>query len=155
MPFLTVFKCTECNEVLETLEERDSHDCPVGDSAIARGNKWREVYEVNKAVWESWRAKREQTGRRRIKYAIESVDQGPDDVAVEGTMVLASYNDEWGGGDQWHSKPITNPTWGQVLVALDKAIRVTGDRHHVFMEGLENTGRKHRGVTVWEIHTGS
>lgn len=62
-----------------------------------------------------------------------------NDVAIQGTVVLIQgYDDFWGigGGKDYKSEPITNPTWLQLAVLANASILTTGDYHHVFLEGV-------------------
>lgn len=93
-------------------------------------------------------------GKRALKSR-PSVDFGPDVRAINGRAVLMADRGDFGDGRDWYSKPIENPTWGQVLVALSKSISVTKDSHHVFMEGVSETGKTMNGVPVYHINTGS
>lgn len=67
-----------------------------------------------------------------------------DEVAAEGTFRLFSRHDDfWGKGKDYLSEEeITNPTWLQVAVHANASIHVTGDYHHVFLEGVEVNGNR-------------
>lgn len=110
--------------------------------------------EANDALWREWHAHRQEMGKAELR-SIESVEFGPDVRAINGLVVLMSDQSDFGGGRDWYSKPIENPTWGQVLLALHQSIKVTKDGHHVFMEGVSNTGKTLRGLPVYRIDTGS
>jgi hypothetical protein len=40
------------------------------------------------------------------------------------------------------SVPVLGPTWGDVYRAADSAMRMSGDAHHVFIEGFEARGNQ-------------
>jgi hypothetical protein len=75
------------------------------------------------------------SAKRAIWSILETVSI-MDQVAVEGKGLKLSYNIHWG------EIPITvtlpdNPTWRDLFEAGDKAIVLSGDRHHVFIEDFE------------------
>lgn len=51
----------------------------------------------------------------------------------------------WGGEDAetYISEPVTNPSWRKVMALFGHSMRVTGDQHHAFLEGVEFTGKFH------------
>jgi hypothetical protein len=153
MPYEIKYHCLACGAAVT---DRDKHDdeCPEGPKKVAEYEAWDKSYQANKALWDAWAAHRKEMGKPELK-SIESVEFGPDEVAVKGWVVLMSDQSDFGGGRDWYSKPIENPTWGQVLVALSKSIKTTKDTHHVFMEGVSETGKTLSGVLVYRIDTGS
>ena len=79
------------------------------------------------------------------------------DVPIAGRCVLyRPANDYFGGprSKDYVSDVLANPTWLEVAVCANAAIRRTRDRHHVFLEGLEYCGDE-GGVPVYEIVMGS
>lgn len=92
-----------------------------------------------------------------------SVDSDMNDTAIIGTAVLVMPHDEfWGEGEDYVSEPVTNPTWLELAILADAAIKRTGDYHHSFFEGVciagryrEEAGRKVNGVPAWEFIMGS
>lgn len=70
----------------------------------------------------------------------------------------AEADEFWGGEDAetYISEPVTNPSWRKVMALFAKAIAATNDRHHVFLEGVEFTGKFHEdGCEYVEFVTGS
>jgi hypothetical protein len=86
-----------------------------------------------------------------------SVDAPMDEVAVEGKAVfIMNYDEFWGGeGMDYRSEIKTNPTWLDVAVLADAAIRCTGDTHHCFLEGLQPVGESILGAPIYEFIMGS
>lgn len=81
-----------------------------------------------------------------------------DKVAVKGKAVFVREGDEFWGGKKaldYKSAVVENPTWLQLAVIADEAIRITRDEHHVFFEGIENTKKKMDGIKVYELIMGS
>ena len=92
-------------------------------------------------------------GKRTVFY---SVDKPMDEVAVEGKAVFIMRNDEfWGEGIDYRSEIKTNPTWLDVAVLADAAIRCTGDYHHSFLEGIYPVGESILGAPMYEFTMGS
>ena len=48
------------------------------------------------------------------------------------------YRVHW--GEKTISTTIEGDTWGDVYIACDKAIKLSGDTHHIFIESLEKDG---------------
>jgi hypothetical protein len=79
-----------------------------------------------------------------------------DEIAINGRCYLkATYNSFWGKGKDYLSAELNNPTWWHVLECANASVAVTGDEHHVFLEGVDETGDKHKGVPVYEMQFGS
>lgn len=75
-----------------------------------------------------------------LGYPIDNLDE----VAFEGEfLVCAEYDEFWDGtmmskdkGRPYVNKePLVNPTWLDLAVEADKAMKVTNDTHHAFFEG--------------------
>lgn len=56
---------------------------------------------------------------------------------------------------EWKSEVIENPTMADALRAMQRSIEATGDRHHVFFEGLATGAVDDRGIRTFRIITGS
>jgi hypothetical protein len=79
-----------------------------------------------------------------------------DDIAIEGTCILIQDHDSfWGEGKDYKSLILNSPTWWDVLKHANDMVAVTGDQHHVFLEGVEETGDKIDGVPCYEFLMGS
>ncbi len=75
-----------------------------------------------------------------LGYPIDNLDE----VAFEGTfLVCAEYDAFWErspesehiGRPYVNKEPLVNPTWLDLAVEADKAIKTTHDTHHIFFEG--------------------
>ena len=78
-----------------------------------------------------------------------------DQVAVEGTVVFTAAHDPFfGEGRDFRSEPITDPTWMQVVGIANLAVDCTGDEHHIYLEGIDETASGD-GVRVFELVFGS
>lgn len=114
---------------------------------------WEERHTHYDRLWTDWVA-------RNLEECnvIASIDHAPREIAVEGKCVLYCPGDPFWGGDEardYYSPILNNPTWGTVMRYFNRAVPVTRDRHHVFLEGVYEAGRSHRGVPVIEFATGS
>ena len=79
-----------------------------------------------------------------------------DDVAVEGRVIfLMDHKPFFGGGEDWQSDVVENPTWLEVAVLADDMIRTTGDYHHVFLEDVEGVGQEKDGLKFARMVMGS
>ena len=92
--------------------------------------------------------------------AYESQDGVPvnlDDVAVKGKVIFRSLCDEfWGEGESYHSPLLENPTWLEVSYYANCMIHTTGDKHHIFLEGIKSLSPESIGLaTVYEFSMGS
>lgn len=81
----------------------------------------------------------------RVIYSAYEVDWWDNpinnlkEVAVRGRVILIQpRSDFWGdsNGKNYVSKVLTDPTWLDVCVCANRSIFKTRDRHHVFLEGL-------------------
>lgn len=79
-----------------------------------------------------------------------------DEVAIEGQAILVcdSDYDEGEYGD-YQSDIVENPTWLDMCVLMDAMIQRTGDFHHVYLEGINETEMEIDGVPVYRFSTGS
>jgi hypothetical protein len=93
---------------------------------------------------------------RRIDKAIRSKDSvwsilevvdKMDDVAVVGIGLTLRYRGGW--SDSYSVKvPLPpDPTWNDLRVAADQAIRESGDAHHIFIEGFDLNGSELELIT--------
>jgi hypothetical protein len=61
--------------------------------------------------------------------------------AVKGkVMFYQKHNPFYGEGKDYVSKEIRNPTWLEVAKLANDMIRTTGDKTHVFLEGVQKDG---------------
>lgn len=83
------------------------------------------------------------------EYAMLSVGRGVDrhNVVVSGQVRFRI-------GD-YISDVIGNPTWADVVRVVDESIKVTGDKHHVFVEGVYETTSRGMSVAVYDVVLGS
>lgn len=80
-----------------------------------------------------------------------------DEVAVKGRVyIIADRNEFYGGieSKDYRSWELINPTWLDVCVCAEAAIRATNDHHHVFLEGLDLVGEE-EGIKVYKLCMGS
>ena len=91
------------------------------------------------------------TGHRVVYSAYDTDEAGLpvdnlDEVPVRGTFrVLGEYVEFWDSstdktGEEYVSDVITDPTWLQLAVMANRAIEVTGDQHHVYLEAVREEG---------------
>ncbi len=79
-----------------------------------------------------------------------------DEIAIEGKCILIkNYIQFWGKGKDYESAVMENPTWWVVLQHANEMVEVTGDRHHVYLEGVENTGVEINGIPCYQFKMGS
>ena len=92
-------------------------------------------------------------GDREVFY---SVDKPMNEVAIEGKAILVSdYDNFWGEGGNYRSDVVENPTWLDLALLADTAIRTTGDTHHQFFENIREVGEDTDGVSVYRFIMGS
>lgn len=79
--------------------------------------------------------------------------------AIKGKCrIVADGDDYFGGGKDYCSKVLTNPTWTDLLDCMEEQIKTTKDYHHVFLEGVTKSRGKKRyagSVPEYEFITGS
>lgn len=117
----------------------------------AKNAEWNEKFDRKAKIWDDW------LEGKNVNYARPSVDQEPDEIAVQGKCILTlPYDDFWTKGPEgaaYTSRVLSFPTWGEVLLCFEEAIKTTGDYHHLFLEGLRT---KILGdVATMEFSTGS
>lgn len=78
-----------------------------------------------------------------------------DKVAVEGRCVFMQEHDPFfGKGKHFVSGEFTSPTWLQLCWVANEMIHVTGDQHHVFLEGVHLL-KEENGVKYFDLEMGS
>ena len=67
-----------------------------------------------------------------------------EDIAVNGTIKIYQKHDPfWGKGTDYESKPIKNPTWLDIAKLANDMIKITGDKQHIFLEGIRKYKNKY------------
>jgi len=78
-----------------------------------------------------------------------------DKVAVEGRCIFMQKHDPFfGKGQNFTSGEFSSPTWLQVCWVANEMIHVTGDQHHVFLEGVRLL-KEENGVKYLDLEMGS
>lgn len=78
-----------------------------------------------------------------------------DKVAVEGRCGFGQkHNPFFGPGKDFTSGEFTSPTWLQLCWVANEMIHVTGDKRHVFLEGVTLLKEEH-GVKYFDLEMGS
>jgi len=78
-----------------------------------------------------------------------------DKVAVEGRCIFMQKHDPFfGKGKDFTSGEFSSPTWLQVCWVANEMIHVTGDQHHVFLEGVRLL-KEENGVKCLDLEMGS
>lgn len=79
-----------------------------------------------------------------------------DEIAIEGKCILIQkHNPFYGEGMNYESGVIENPTWWIVLQYANQMVAITGDSHHVYLEGVDNTGDEINGIPCYKFQMGS
>jgi hypothetical protein len=79
-----------------------------------------------------------------------------DELAVDGPVVFTAKHDPFfGSGKDYVSNQLNSPTWMEVVAVANDAVQCTGDRHHIYLEGVENTGKLIHGCKVFSLSFGS
>lgn len=73
--------------------------------------------------------------------AYKEIDNVPqnnlDEIAVSGKVKFVEQGDNFfGSGKGYRSKVLENPTWLEVCVVANEMILATGDKHHIYLEGV-------------------
>ena len=90
--------------------------------------------------------------RLRGEHAMLSVGRGIDRNAAATAKTDVRFRI-----GEYVSDVITNPTWADVVRVVDESIEVTGDEHHVWIEGVYQTTSKESGmgIAVYNVSLGS
>ena len=81
-----------------------------------------------------------------------------DEVAAEGKCIFSrERSDFWGGenSEDYVSKTVVNPTWKDVCIMANKAIKKNNDYHHVFLEDIDFIETDSDGINIYEFQMGS
>ena len=78
--------------------------------------------------------------KKAIWSIFETVDI-MDQVAIKGTGLQVMYDIHWGEDKVMVALP-DDPTWNDLLAAGDKAICLSGDFHHVYIEDFTRVNAK-------------
>lgn len=111
----------------------------------AEFEKWDAENGRRAKVWDEW------TEGKGIGHAFPSVEHDPEEIAVQGKCMLTLPGDDV----SYTSPVLSSPTWGEVLLCFEEAIKITGDYHHSFLEGLSRPEEPEGEVAVVEFSTGS
>ncbi|MFC1334011.1 MAG: hypothetical protein G8D81_17770 [gamma proteobacterium symbiont of Clathrolucina costata] len=78
-----------------------------------------------------------------------------DEIAIAGKVKFVQKHDSsWGVGKDYESAIVENPNWVGVLMLAEEMIRMTGDEHHKYLEGVEQKGSEGE-VAIYEFCMGS
>ena len=67
-----------------------------------------------------------------------------DNIAVNGTIKMYQKHDPfWGKGTDYESKSIKNPTWLDIAKLANDMIKITGNKQHIFLEGIKKRKNKY------------
>jgi hypothetical protein len=79
----------------------------------------------------------------------------PSDIVAEGKVVFC-HRYAWvqGGKSEYRSAVYESPTMVELAMCLAESILVTGDTHHIYLEGF-TVDRKEGEVTIVDIDAGS
>lgn len=80
--------------------------------------------------------------RLRGEYAMLSVGRG-----IDRTNVAVGHKVRFRIGE-YVSDVVSTPTWADVVRVVDESVAVTGDEHHVWIEGVYETTPRASGVGV-------
>jgi len=165
--FIGKFFCGHCGKECNTPNQQRNHAC-IYDPAVAakkaaQDKQEAQYDEVDREhnriidIWEIWMGR--QSGLKN-KPVYPSVTHEPSDQAHKGRCIIfIGYSDSF-----YRTAIMTNPTWGRVYRKFIESIGVTGDKHHIYLEGLRKPRKKDRplqlrdvpeDVTVLEFSTGS
>lgn len=75
------------------------------------------------------------------KYCMYSCDEDLDEIAFEGKCIIDEKPDGYFSKKCYTSPILTNPTYRDIFALCDDVVEITGDYHHIFMEGI-SIGRK-------------
>ncbi len=65
------------------------------------------------------------------------VEDNLDETAVKGEVKFVQEHEGfWGEGSDYKSPVVKDPTWLQVALLADEMIQMTGDKDHVYLEGI-------------------
>ena len=79
-----------------------------------------------------------------------------DEVAIHGPVIfIAEHDPFFGSGKDYVGGKLISPTWMEVVSAANDAVQCTGDEHHVYLEGITDTGKLIDGCKVVSLDFGS
>ena len=94
----------------------------------------------------------------KIAPVVYSMKHLPNDIIITGPARFAhpdAWIDEETGGREFVSEIINTPRYGDAYRCFAKAVVVTGDDHHVFLEGLVYEGTDDAGINKFSFAAGS
>lgn len=81
--------------------------------------------------------------------------QNPDEVAIKGPCIIWEEQDYYWHSASYNSDVIENVTYGDLLLQTEKVIEITGDKHHIFLEGFDVYDFTTSGVAIIILSLGS
>lgn len=116
----------------------------------ADSDEWDKYWEQMCAYKDEVEAEIERLGHTdRVCY---SVDEPPGSEAIRGKCIL--HHQGW-GEEHVTSEVMESPTWMQVALFANEAIALSGDGHHIYLEGVYKRGEPEAGVQRYELCMGS
>jgi hypothetical protein len=93
---------------------------------------------------------------RNVSQSEPARDSQQPNRPLVNVRVIAEHDSFWGPGKDYVSPVLNNPTWRQMKHIAEKAMKVTGDHHHQFLEAIHFTGKFHSdGSEYVELWMGS
>ncbi len=81
--------------------------------------------------------------------------QNPDEIAINGScIVYEDQNDDWNSSG-YIGDVLENPSYGDILLEADNVLKITGDNHHVFLEGFNIVSYTDSGMAIINLCMGS
>ena len=118
--------------------------------------KWEEMYEkIQEKVVDVIE------GEPFVSYSAYKTDLNgiPTDnlelVVIKGNVQFFQKHEIfWGEGKDYMSPVISNPTWLQITILANDMIKITGDKHHIFLENFDII-KEENGIKQVEFIMGS
>ena len=81
--------------------------------------------------------------------------QHPDEIAIYGKCVVFQGQDDMWNTSDYVGDVLENPSYGDILLEADNAIKITEDNHHIFLEGFDIVSYTDCEIAIIELCMGS
>jgi len=135
----------EVGDVDVEIEMTPTEEKALDADRTARDADWQEMSEKVYALGE-------ELGTRFSCWSMGAEQKLLDNEIFHTGKCIIEYDGGWGDGGE--SEVLINPTYQDAWKVADRLMRLSGDGHHVFLEGLTLLGTR-KGVQVFAVSTGS
>ena len=142
MNYLDLLNYDLMNKILEYITDDYEIELKVINKKVTKLNNKLKNLRINKSYWIEPYLDDENPEILSIDYEYVNYSMNEflfDNFDVKGKLIFINHLSEFFGspyGSVYKSRIIINPTYLDIMILANRAIKQTGDYHHTFLEGL-------------------